>query len=76
MMDEGEDIIRSLVPAPSMIKRIYFAENKKLKPSIDKPHKGEKRSLKGVEVIFIKIIKTRISVLIKDLITSGAISFK
>ena len=75
-IDEGEDIIKSLMPAPSMIKRICFAEGKKLKPSIDKSYRGEERSLEGAGVILIKIMKMCVLVLIKDLIISGIISFK
>ena len=59
-----------------MIKRIYFIENKKLKPSIDKSYKGEERSLKEIKIIFIKIIKIYILILIKDLIISKTILFK
>ena len=58
------------------MKRTYFIKNKKLKLSINKPYKNKKRSLKKIEIIFIKIIKTYISVLIKDLIISETILFK
>ena len=62
--------------ALSMIKRTYFAENKKLKPSINKSYRGEERSSEGVEMIFIEIIKTYILILIKNLIASETILFK
>ena len=76
MMDKRENIIKSLVPAPSVIKRIYFIEDKKLKLSINKSHKGEEKSLKKIKIIFTKIIKICISVLIKNLIIFKTILFK
>ena len=58
------------------MKRIYFIEGKKLKPSTGKLYKNKKNFLEGIEVIFAEIIKIYILVLIKDLITSGVILFK
>ena len=75
-MDKGENIIGFLMLIPSIIKRICFVEGKKLKLSIDKSYKSEKRFLEEVKVIFIKIIKTCVLVLIKNLIVFKAISLK
>ena len=75
-MDKKENIIKSSISTLSMIKRIYFIKNKKLKLSINKFYKNEERFLEEVKVIFIKIIKIYILVLIKDLIISRTISLK
>ena len=59
-----------------MMKRIYFIENKKLKPSTNKFYRDKERFLKRIKIIFTKIIKIYILILIKNLITSKAILFK
>ena len=76
MIDEGENIIKSLMLALSMIKKIYFIKNKKLKSSINKFYRNKKRFLEKIKIIFTKIIKIYILILIEDLITSRVILFK
>ena len=64
------------MPALSIIKRICFVEDKKLKLFTDKLYRGEKRFLKKIKMIFAEIIKMYILILIKDLIVSRVILFK
>ena len=76
MIDKGEDIIKSSVPTLSVMKKTYFIEDKKLKLSINKFYRDKERFLKGTEIILTEIMKIYILMLIKDLITSEAISLK
>ena len=76
MMDKRENIIKLLILILSIIKRIYFIKNKKLKLSTNKPYKDEKRFLKKIKIIFTEIIKIYILILIKNLIISKIILFK
>ena len=75
-MDKGEDIIKSLILTLFIIKKIYFIKDKKLKLFINKFYRNEERSLKKAKIIFTKIIKIYILILIKNLIIFKIILFK
>ena len=75
-MDKKEDIIKFSISTLSIIKKTYFIKNKKLKPFTDKLYKDKKKFSKEIKIIFIKIIKIHILILIKNLITFKIISFK
>ena len=81
-MNIEDDIIRLSIPAPNTTKRIHFTEGKHIKsPSFRLKGKGltiscEEKTLSGIKLILTEIIKTRVSMSIKDLITSNTIILK